>query len=198
MGLPKGGVVGFQLLQRHRLVVVDLHAGIQRPVHAGQRGPVGGGRLVVNMAVNVVCARKITVPGHHGVVAQNDRFSIHPKLRHRLDGDKGMLQQAGMGLAQPLHPDCVVIAHDQMLLPGQLREIGGRVLTGEHEIAQDVDRILRPDPAVPVVDQTTVHVLHTGEGTAAVPDDVGVTQVQVGGKVEHGKAPFRFRRRRNA
>ena len=66
--------------------------------------------------------------------------------------------------------------------PGETADERHRLLPPTHgDVAEDVDGVVRADDGVPVRDQHGVHLADAVERTAAVPDDVLVTEVQVGG-----------------
>ena len=74
-----------------------------------------------------------------------------------------------------------MIAPDAELQATQLLANGReRFDRTETKVAEEKDGVLGSDERIPVVDEGLVHGGGVGEGTAGVPDDVGVREVGVG------------------
>ena len=108
-------------------------------------------------------------------------------LQHRLHAFKMVINP------HFFYPYPIVISHNQMFFAGKLAEVGLRVLAEEHEIAENVDRVICANAAVPVFQQGLVHFFYRAKRTAAVPDNVRMSKVQVGSKINRGQCILSIR-----
>ena len=98
-------------------------------------------------------------------------------------GVEVLLLQAERSLSVAV-PAAVVVPWVQDLVPGQLADERHRLLPPTHgDVAEDVDGVEWPDDGVPVRDEHGVHLADAVERPVAIPDDVLVTEVLVGGEV---------------
>ena len=81
-----------------------------------------------------------------------------------------------------LQPAVVVVPGDQDLMPLQRGKVFfRRALVPVEHISDDIDDVIRPDAAVPVVDQRLVHLFHRAERAVAMRKDIPVAEMGIGG-----------------
>ena len=79
-----------------------------------------------------------------------------------------------------LEPADIVIAKYEVFVAFEKTKIViSRTLVSEEHVAEHIHRIISMNTAIPVVDQTTVHLFNGCERTVAMLDDVGMTKVQI-------------------
>ena len=104
----EAAVVFHQFRKRHRGKTVDIRPGVQRLVHLRQQRPIDAVGVVVDMAIDQVTAVGHMVPGHHGIVAQDQAVRAVAALQQGLYAFKVALHR------DLFHPNRVVVAHDQV------------------------------------------------------------------------------------
>ena len=160
VGLPfhglavKSPVVLNQLLQRHRVEIIDIHAGIQHPGHGTQD--------IMELAASVQMAVEHVAVGlgiEHGIMGQENVMNSVidlQKIRHRF---KITMQQRRILIGR------IVIAPDQMLAaiePGQ--NPAGHPAVVIADVAQKIDRIVLRNHRIPIGYQRLVHLVHRTKG----------------------------------
>ena len=87
-------------------------------------------------------------------------------------------------------PAAVVVASEQQFVPGEIAHQLQRVGDAAHcHVAQYPHRVVGLHQRVPPFDQRPVHVIDIAERSTGVLDDVGVTEVEVGGEPRrHGNS----------
>lgn len=80
-------------------------------------------------------------------------------------------------------PATIVVARNQDLVAGQRINQGQRSGdASESDITEHPHGVAFTNGGIPVVDQPTVHVIDINERALAVLDDVGMTEMKIGGK----------------
>ena len=187
MGSAEDTIIFHHLLKGHRHEAVHIHAGIQCLIHLVQKGPVRTTGIVMDMSINHITAVADPVPGHHRIVTQGQIMGAVADFQHRLHAFKMVLNP------HFFHPYPVVVSHNQVFFAGKLAEVRFRVLAEEHEIAENVDRVICANAAVPVFQQGLVHFFYRAKRTAAVLDDLGMSKVQVSSEINRGQCILSIR-----
>ena len=78
-----------------------------------------------------------------------------------------------------------MIAHDQALFPLEPLQDFFKIDRPKKHIAKDIYRVVTLYTAVPVCNQSFVHLCGAGEGTAAKADDVFVPEMGIRSKINH-------------
>ncbi len=123
-----------------------------------------------------------------GEVATAHRVGIAEIDLHRAVAHLGEPRLLEVALLQlPEERPVVVPDHESLGAVEPPPERQRPVERAHGEVTQHPDVVVGTDDPVPDPDDLLVHVGHAGERTVAVPDDVGVAQVEVGGEPEtHG------------
>ena len=85
----EAAVIFHQFRKRYRGKTVDIRPGVQRLVHLRQQRPIDAVGVVVDMAINQVTAVGHMVPGHHGIVAQDQAVRAVAALQQGLCAPQG-------------------------------------------------------------------------------------------------------------
>ena len=135
-------VVLYELRERYRLVVVDLHRCIEDTLVRLEVGPVVRVRVAVDMPVDHKRPHAV-VEGHHRVVAERDRMLSVARLQHCVN----TLEVAGeIDLVRPRR---VVIAENESLASLETFEHPFRILGAEEEVSYDEHPVGILDLGVP-------------------------------------------------
>jgi len=80
----------------------------------------------------------------------------------------------------------VMVALNQMFAPVQAQEKRFMFTAGtEGKIAQEVDRIFRVHPFIPVPDQGLIHFFDAAEGAITVTQDIDMIEMGIGCQPDH-------------
>lgn len=111
MFLLEALIVSDHFFQCNWLKTVNINAGIQHLIPAGEQRPVVHIYIVVNMTVHHIATSADSGPGHHGIVAHNYGMTAVTDIQQWGYAFKMFLQ------VHLFHPKLVVISDNQMLLP---------------------------------------------------------------------------------
>ena len=160
---------------------VDVHARVEGTGHLPQQSPIFPIGTVVQVAVDL----KFTDISDERKVTENGIPLPRIDLRRPLPGGKPF------GEVDFVFPGQIVIAENEVFLPAQTGEIFlGRARRLIDKIAQNIHGVVFMHAAVPVCDESFVHLLHGRKGALAHAYDLRMPQMKIGCKVDHAFPSF--------